>query len=140
MKQLTLSFLLTAATLGIVAPISRAQSDGPPPIRVETCEVVVPVLVVDTSYLRVASSPNGKTVEEVSKTITDLSPADFHLFEDGSEQRIQNVTFEPLRRWCVTDNVSWHDESSCTPRGISPQQRLRRRARRGAFFKPKVSR
>jgi len=67
-----LAFSLSAAGVNC----GWAQTQAPPPssndrIRTETTEVIVPVTVTD---------PTGELV-------LDLSPTDFHVFDDGVEQR-----------------------------------------------------
>lgn len=47
----------------------------------------------------------------------DLSAADFHVFEDGSEQKIQSAIVEPVSVITARDNMGWHDEWSHTPKG-----------------------
>jgi hypothetical protein len=125
--------LVAGALLGTGASVSLAQSEGPSAIRIESHEVVVPVFVVDKSDVRAnetLGSLGGFSYQEWDKEITGLSAKDFHVFEDGVEQQIQNVAVELPRVWEVRDNVSHHLESSCTPRGIwanpdlSPQMHL----------------
>lgn len=120
-KKLAVFLLLGGTVLNIGAPVSLAQSEGPSAIRVETREVVVPVFVVDKSNIRKLGAPwqFGTThYEERDEEITGLTAKDFHVFEDGVEQQIQNVAVELPRVWNVSDDVSRHIESSCTPRGI----------------------
>jgi hypothetical protein len=68
------------------------------------------------------------TFEELDEEITDLSVHDFHVFQDGVEQRIQSVSVEQPRVWDGQDNVSHHLEESFTPRGIWSSADLRPRA------------
>jgi len=120
-KKLAFLLLLGGTVLNIGAPVSLAQSEGPSAIRVETREVVVPVFVVDKSDIQMVEMPwqfGSSHYQERDKEITGLSAKDFHVFEDGVEQQIQNVAVELPRVWVVNDNVSRHIDSSCTPRGI----------------------
>ena len=120
-KKLGVLLLLGGAWLSTGAPVCLAQSEGPSAIRVETREVVVPVFVVDKSNIRKLGAPwqFGTThYEERDEEISGLEAKDFHVFEDGVEQPIQNVAVELPRVWNVSDNVSRHIESSCTPKGI----------------------
>jgi hypothetical protein len=91
-----------------------AQTESSFVIRVETPEVVVPVVVLDRTHLRMMTQTS---YEEVDEEITDLSLRDFHVFEDGVEQPIDNVALELPRIRDVQDNVSHHIEGSFTPRG-----------------------
>ena len=131
-NKLAVLLLLGGAVLSTGALVCLAQSEGPSAIRVETREVVVPVFVVDKSDVHPLGDPwhIGTTYyREWDKEITGLTAKDFHVFEDGVEQPVQIVTVELPRVWNVSDNVSHHTESSCTPRGIwvnpdlSPQLR-----------------
>jgi len=98
--------LLAGVLLSTGASISSAQTESSPPIQVETREVVVPVFVFD------------QTNEGFYRDIPGLTAKNFHIFEDGQEQKIQNVTAERYQAWGVRDNVSFHMENSCTPRGL----------------------
>ena len=121
MKKAARLVLLDVGILGLGAAVGLAQTEGPAAIRVESREVVVPVFVVDKSVVHPLGDSwhIGTTYyREWDKEITGLEAQDFHVFEDGVEQPIQNVTVELPRVWNVMDNVSHHTESSCTPRGI----------------------
>jgi hypothetical protein len=106
-KRLT-ALLLFGATVLCWASISVAQGGSPLTIRVEAKEVVVPVVVVDKSDVREMNLP-GIEAEEFDKEITGLTLKDFRVFEDGKEQKVQNLDIEP---WAVQAQ----DEFS--PRGI----------------------
>ena len=105
-KKLASPLLLGGVVLSTAAAISLAQTGGSPPIQVETREVVVPVFVFN------------QTNEGFYRDIPGLTANNFHIFEDGQEQKIQNVTTERYEAWDVRDNVSFHDEFSYTPRGL----------------------
>jgi hypothetical protein len=126
--------LLVTIVLGLTPSIAAAQFAFPNVIRVEAPEVVVPVVVLDRSHFRMAAD---HTFEELDEEITDLSVNDFHVFQDGVEQRIQSVSVEQPRVWDVQDNVSHHLEESFTPRGIWSSADLRPRATLGSFFSPR---
>ena len=101
--------------LVVLAPGSAsAQTETPNVIRVETPEVVVPVVVLDRSHRTVSAT----TYEELDEEVTDLSVKDFHVFEDGVEQTIDTIAMESPHIRDVQDNVSHHIEYSFTPRGI----------------------
>lgn len=127
MKNLVILLLLGGTILGTEASVSLAQTDGPPAVRVETREVVVPVYVIDKSDIRQSLNSNGELTyyNSQAKEITGLSAKDFHLFEDGKEQQVQNITVEPRGAWVVRDNVSGHLEQSCTPKGVWSSPDLR---------------
>jgi len=113
--------LLGGTVLCTGVPVCLAQTDSPMTIRVESSEVVVPVVVTDKSYARESRFfiAGGEYANRTyGKEIGGLSAKDFHVFEDGMEQRIQNVSVKRLSFWGVLDNVSGHFESSCSPRGI----------------------
>ena len=115
-KMPAFRLILAAAIFSAGISISLAQTEGPSAIRVEAQQVVVPVFVVDKSDVR--SDWRHNKYEEWDKEVTGLSAKDFHVFEDGKEQEIQNLAIDVPRVWQVSDNVSQHTESACTPRGI----------------------
>jgi hypothetical protein len=103
-------FLLASFACGSAV----AQTDVPYAIRVETPEVVVPVVVLDRSRRVVAAT----SYREVDEEVTDLSVSDFRVFEDGAEQAIDAIAMELPHIRDVQDNLSHHIEYSFTPRGI----------------------
>ncbi len=105
---------LAAFCGGVGASVCWAQTQSPFAIRIEAPEVVVPVVVIDRSH-RVTTQAG---FAEMDEEVTDLSPRDFRVFEDGVEQPIDNVALELPRIREVQDNVSHHIEDSFTPRGI----------------------
>jgi hypothetical protein len=91
-----------------------AQTEGAAfAVRIESREVVVPVLVADRSHIY-----QFKTYSKYGIGIGGLNANDFHILEDGIEQPIQNVVAEQFRSLWVVDNISAHVESSCTPKGV----------------------
>ncbi len=118
-NRLVASLLLAGVVFSTLPPIALAQAEGLPSIRVEAQEVVIPVFVLDKTHSKREVDPYGKeTLMEMDTEITGLSSKDFHVFEDGVEQRVESVAVEPEPVWAVADNVSRHEEYSCTPRGI----------------------
>lgn len=114
-RKLPALLLLGGTVLSVDSSVSLAQTQNPFAFRVEAPEVIVPVVVIDrTHYRRLAET----AWEELDEEITDLSPRDFRIFEDGVKQQVQNVDVEQPRYWDVRDNVSHHIEHSSTPRGI----------------------
>lgn len=69
------------------------------------------------AFLRSLSSEVYLAADCDSAEIRDLSDGDFHLFDDGVQQKIEAVSRE---RWWVSvrDNMSWHVESSDTASGM----------------------
>ncbi len=106
------------------------------PIRVESNLVLVPVFVfykdrigkvrpeqweclfadAETFFGLPQSTPYfPKSCDET--LVAGLKAQDFHLFDDGVEQKIESVTAEGW--WVATrDNRTWHIETSDTPSGI----------------------
>ncbi len=90
-------------------PASFCQSGGTPDIRVESREVVVPVLVAVRPF-------SGDDYE-----VLGLTSNQFHVFENGKEQPIVKVIAKRFLDWSVQDNLSpalLHAEGSWTPAGI----------------------
>ena len=93
---------LCAMTISCMVPDARAQTQGAPPIRVESHEVLVPVLVVDKkrlqavhqmdvrNYTIAVNAPDSHFLLDLA--VTGLSAADFRVFEDGKEQQVERVT------------------------------------------------
>lgn len=79
MKRAVVLICISAAMLFGHAAFAMPQMGGAPPIRVESDEVLVPVYVSQWNTLL---------------SVPDLKVHDFRLFEDGKEQRIQQVTAE----------------------------------------------
>lgn len=105
------SLIASALTFGPLAPVTLAQG----PIRVETNQVLVPVIVVDSERLhRVRRSLEAAHIESsaipLDFTVHDLVSADFQLLDDGKAQPIQSVTKEPFLSWAVVDNEGMHTE------------------------------
>lgn len=77
-----------------------AQADNPKPIRVETHDVYVPVLVLDKRRITQLQKMNplqydkelvANRLDFAAVVVRDLNAGDFRLFEDGHEQKIQSV-------------------------------------------------
>ena len=93
---------LRAVTMSCMVPGAQAQTEGAPPIRVESHEVLVPVLVVDKkrlqavhqmdvrNYALAVNASNSQFLVDLA--VTGLSAADFRVFEDGKEQPVARVT------------------------------------------------
>ena len=96
------------------ASVALGQSDSPFAIRVDSREVIVPVVVFDRT--RRVAAPGGRI--ELDEQITGLTPDDFKVSEDGVPQLVQRVAVELPRVRDVQDGVSHHMEYSFTPRGV----------------------
>lgn len=113
------ALFLAGVVFSVWPSMLLAQTEGLPSIRVEAQEVVIPAFVLDKTHSKREVDPYGKeTLMEMDAEITGLSAKDFHVFEDGVEQRVESVAVEQAPVWVVADNVSRHEEYSCTPRGI----------------------
>jgi hypothetical protein len=89
------------------------------PIRVQTNQVLVPVVVADKErYHRVLRDgslydvvlPGELDAIASSVLVHNLTAADFQVLDDGKEQTIQNATEEPSLYWDVRDNEGHHTE------------------------------
>jgi hypothetical protein len=88
-----------------LTPSVWAQGGGNvPSIRVETRQVLVSVSII--------AKANGSDYDVLS-----LNAADFRLFEDGKEQKIDNVALERAYRAFFEDNLGVDDSWAVTPRG-----------------------
>jgi hypothetical protein len=87
-------------------------------IRVQTNQVLVPVVVVDKERLGRAwkdgsfytDLPGALNAIASSILVHDLTAADFQVLDDGKGQQIQNVTEETHLYWDVRDNGGHHTE------------------------------
>jgi hypothetical protein len=112
-NTLTKALLVGCAAFCSCAPVVFAQD----PIRVESNQVLVPAVVFDKQlYTRLenksalddSNAPDPQLRESV--VVRNLVAKDFHLFEDGMEQRIQSVTLERPAGSIVRDNMGNHPE------------------------------
>ena len=118
--RLILPLWLGITSIFVIAPCAAAQTDGLQPIKVESDEVVVPVLVLDAQ--RVAQYEKTDAMAHLTEEmagdfhswddlpIRDLVASDFHVFEDGQEQRIRNVTYGTPPITSVRDNFGPYSE------------------------------
>jgi hypothetical protein len=106
--------------IALSAPVLAAQSDSTFEIRVEAREVIVPVFVANKNYVPITLpvDPSKAKKNNIEQEITGLTSKDFHVFEDGIEQPIKNISVEPVRFWNVPDSIISHFEYSYTPKGI----------------------
>lgn len=86
------------------------------PIRVATRQVLVPASVADKNRIAQLDQKLSKvSLKEYRRRVSeayvhDLTAQDFHLFEDGVEQRIQSVTSEQALGGDVQDSAGIHAE------------------------------
>jgi hypothetical protein len=112
--------LAAAAIFLCVVPGSESQELSPLAIRVESDQVVVPVLVWDKRRwdgLLLPTDPSDLQRERAAKdmpwrdpTIRGLRPRDFQVFEDGRAQTVQSVTLEDPAVTHVRDSAGQHYE------------------------------
>ena len=105
-------------------------------IRVEPHQVVVPAFVFERDVMKTlpqkewnCSLANAETFYKIrlsdpykpadcdESAMRDLTAADFRLFEDGAEQKIQEVALQGVPLVNVRDSSGWHVEFSETPVG-----------------------
>lgn len=116
-----LSAAILATPAIAVASSAAAQELAPPPIRVESKQVLVPVMVYhrqlwedlffgDPADLEDQQKLRNLIAKVESVPIRDLTAQDFRLFEDGHEQTIENVTVASPGVDEVHDNAGRHYE------------------------------
>jgi hypothetical protein len=90
-------------------------------IRVETDQVLVPVLVFDKQRVRAINKDNDRSLFDAvfpgeinaimsSLMVHGLTAEDFRVFDDNKEQQIQKVTMEQTLWWNMRDNQGYHAE------------------------------
>jgi hypothetical protein len=107
---------IALCTLASATPAQEA-------IRVETNQILVQVFVLDKDHLdhlrndpeslfRAALAGDMKVVDAITDgvVIRGLTTADFHVFDDGKEQIIQNVSYARTPYRDVRDNAGHHTE------------------------------
>ncbi len=124
---------LSAIVLGVACANAFAQDAYS--IRVEPLQVIVPAFVflkdrmttlsrkeqecslanAEAFYKLRLSEPYTPTDCDQTE-IRDLTAKDFRLFEDGVEQKVQDVTLQRVAIVNARDNAGWHTEYSHTPR------------------------
>jgi hypothetical protein len=108
------ALLMLAPLLHLAAVFSPLHAQDP--IRVESHQVLVPVVVLnDKLYTRLKRAQlegHQRSAQLLdSLAIRGLSVKDFHLFEDGQQQTIQNVAPEAPGFAMVSDNFGKHPET-----------------------------
>jgi hypothetical protein len=110
-SRCTLVVLCLTSIFGACSlPLSaHAQSPNPAAIRVESDDVRVPVIVLNKArlneihrmkpltFVKEVNAPGSDLIEGVF--VRGLSPSDFHVLEDGIDQRIERVTFQISSAW-----------------------------------------
>ena len=119
-------FLLFISLLFLSTHNATAQN----PIRVQSDQVLVPTVVFDQKlysqlnkmkahhrdYYSHIVAKNQKLWDNIA--VKNLAAKDFHLYEDGQEQRIQSVRQEPPAFRVVEDNLGKHPETIGSGGGI----------------------
>ena len=119
-RRIALCALGLAMAAGTVAPLARPQTDSGATIRATTDEVLVPVYVSDEKKIealdrlkpdevgRLLAARNFQMWRDTS--VNDLTVANFHLFQDGAEQKVLSARIEPAFFSEVRDNARQHVE------------------------------
>jgi hypothetical protein len=148
-------FVLLLCTTALCVPLpGGAQTEDPFAIRVESDLVVVHTEVYDKHRLNDPPSAWGDcrranlgmfynlpmSAPFIPKDclrfvlINDLSVADFHVFEDGLEQKIASVRSEREPYIWARGNIGYPGEWSYTPRGKWSTEDLGRRLEPGGGY------
>src|SRR5215467_7752596 len=138
MKRLLVVMVKLTSSTFISALAAFAQNTTPLTIRVETNRVLVPTYVWDKdkmdqhftylkdwpcgarnikTFLALKPSESYLPLDCDLRRIPGLTAKDFHVFDDGAEQKIASVTLEPLHWIPARDNIGMHIEFSGTPKG-----------------------
>lgn len=118
------ALLMYMVFLFSVAWRCQAQDVSSEPIRVESNEVVIPVVIVDKRRQEQLQQAAPKIMKRAEKkkdpnlleesvaaiAIPDLTAKEIHVFEDGVEQNVVGVTFEREPYWNVKDYPGYHSE------------------------------
>jgi hypothetical protein len=105
--------LLVSISVSGVARLAAAQAMPTDAIRVQSNQVLVPVVVVDTQpdqFLQPTYDWRVWQKQLESLVMRGLMPRDFRLQEDGVEQKIGEVTFERVAYWIFRDPTGHHTE------------------------------
>ena len=130
-----LSFWL-AVLVVFLGPLARGQQDNSDSIWVESNLVLVRASVYN-GYMFLRDPPGSDECRDQQEAyfnklspseaylpkscpgffeVNDLTVHDFHLFEDGREQKIESLRIEPRSGIVVRDNLGVHAEWSHNPR------------------------
>jgi hypothetical protein len=128
--------LFRLAPIVLILVCANAFAQDAYSIRVEPHQVIVPTFVyvkdgmtsrsqkewecslanAETFYkLRLSDPFQPKDCDETE--MRDLAANDFRIFEDGIEQKVQDVTPQRVAIVNVRDSAGWHVDNSYTPRG-----------------------
>lgn len=129
--------LSLAAMLLVSAPFVLSQTEDPFSIRVESNLVLVHAEVYERDRMYAWTEADRKCQEandnkfnqlrqsepflprdcRIENAVRDLRASDFHVFEDGIEQKIERVAFDRWAGNVTRDSLGVHYEWSFTPRG-----------------------
>ena len=119
-RRIVLCALGLAMAAGMTAPPAKPQTGSGATIRATTDEVLVPVYVSDEKKIealdhlkpdevgRLLAARNFQMWTDTS--VNDLTAANFHLFQDGAEQKVLSARIEPALFSEVRDNARQHVE------------------------------
>jgi hypothetical protein len=136
-ERLICAFCLCSAIL-FTAPTAIGQAQSGEPNRSQPNLAIVRALVLDKDrvdnagekFKRDCSQPGVDTFFKYSPilpnisifcgefAISGLASNDFRIFEDGAEQKVQQVTVVPRSARTIADDMGAHNERSQTPAGI----------------------
>lgn len=112
-----LGLVIAAAT---TASPAKPQTDSGATIRVTTNDVLVPVFVSDEKKIEALDHLKPDEVRKLlvarnfqmwtDTSVNDLTVANFHLFQDGAEQKVLSARIEPAFFSEVRDNARQHVE------------------------------
>ena len=101
-RSRVLVLVVSVCSTNVCRTFAQDQPHGAEPIQVKTDEILVPVLVLDqkridaihwmdmSSYLNQVNAPNSHLLLDLA--VMGLTAEDFHIFEDGKEQKIRRMT------------------------------------------------
>jgi hypothetical protein len=105
--------VLVGVSVWGVARLAAAQAIPTEAIRVQSNQVLVPVVVADTQREQLLQPSFDWQVWQKqleSLVMRGLMPKDFRLQEDGVEQKIGDVNFERVPYWNFRDQAGYHSE------------------------------
>ena len=120
---------LLLAIFGVFPFVARGRGqNGALPLRSESRNVVVPVLVLDKKRVDHLRDMRGasKLTEAGNPLlsaagVSDLTIQDFHILDDGKEQKIESLTTQPDSGWAVSAGIGkwvWTDPVNSVSRGV----------------------
>jgi hypothetical protein len=105
--------VLVGIGVGGAARLAAGQAVPTDAIRVESNQVLVPVVVFDTQREELLQpSSDLRVLQEMGESLAmrGLTAKDFHLQEDGVEEEIGHVNLERVAFWNFRDPTGYHSE------------------------------